>query len=98
MSISPKSLPIVGLSGTTSNPFIVTANGSTDISSGATLTVSLNGTVTTDVTCAYDASGTGGAGQYCTGNGSETASNSYVVTATYTGTTVTATAGLDISN
>ncbi|MGO9865494.1 MAG: Ig-like domain-containing protein [Terriglobales bacterium] len=96
MAIKPTSQSISTLNGTTPEPFIVTANGSTDISSGAILTVYLNGVATTDVTCTYNASGAAGAGQYCTGDDQEVASPNYQVVASYTGTNITATATLNI--
>jgi hypothetical protein len=100
MTITPTSQSITGLSGTTPQPFIVKVNGQTDISSSAVLTVypTGSGTATTDVTCTYLSVGPtgGGPGQYCSGDGDEAAGN-YTVVATYTGTTLTATATLTIN-
>lgn len=94
MSISPSSQSM-GTTATTPVPFIVTANGSTDISSGATLNVYLNGTLQTTITCSYNASGSP-AGQYCSSVGA-TANSNYQVVATYTGSNLTATATLNIT-
>lgn len=98
MTISPTSQSITGLTGTTPQPFIVKVNGSTDISASAVLTVFLNGTATTDVSCSYLITGPTGtpAGQYCTGDGSE-APGTYSVVASYAGTNITATATLNIN-
>jgi len=96
LSITPTSQTITGLGGTTPEPFIVKANGSTDISSSAILNVFQNGTQVTTVNCSYDASGAAGPGQYCTGDGTETAGQ-YQVVATYTQTTLTAKATLTIN-
>jgi Bacterial Ig-like domain (group 2) len=98
MAITPTSQSVTPLTGTTSQPYIVKVNGTTDISSSATLTASMNGTASTDVTCSYALTGpTGGtAGIYCTGDGSE-APGTYQLVATYTGTTITATASLTIN-
>jgi hypothetical protein len=99
MAITPTSQSITGLSGTTPQPFIIKVNGSTDVSSSATLTAFLNGTASTDVTCSFAITGPtgGGPGQYCSGDGSEVA-GTYQLVATYTGTSITATATLNISN
>ncbi len=95
MTLEPGSQTVTTLTGTTPEPYIVMVNGTTDVSSTATLTVYLNGTATTDITCSYATSnpsgGSGGAGQYCTGLGSETSGVPYQVVASYTGTTITAT-------
>ncbi|MGB8012471.1 MAG: Ig-like domain-containing protein [Terriglobales bacterium] len=95
MTMAPSSQTISTVGGVTPEPYIVTANGSIDISSGATLTVNQNGTQITTITCAYDASGAGGAGQYCTGSGSES-TGTYQVVAAYTNTNLVAKAGLTI--
>ncbi|MFZ3264733.1 MAG: Ig-like domain-containing protein [Terriglobales bacterium] len=98
LSITPTSQTITGLGGVTPQPYIVKANGSIDISSSATLNVLLNGTQVTTVNCSYETSGAsgGGPGQYCTGDGTEVAGQ-YSVVASYTNTTVTATATLNIN-
>jgi len=80
---------------TTPLPFIVTANGSVDVSSTATLNVYQGGVLQTTITCSYNASGAAGAGQYCTSNAA--AVGTYQVVATYPGTTLTATSTLTIS-
>ena len=85
---------------TTADPFVitaVTATGNVDISSSATLTAyASNGTQQTTITCTYDPAGTNGAGQYCTDNGG-TPTGAYKLVATYTGTTQTAQATLNIN-
>lgn len=95
LSISPASQSMAATA-TTPAPFIVKANGSTDVSSGATLNVYLNGTLQTTITCSYNASAAAGAGQYCSSVGA-TVGNGYQVVATYTGSNLTATATLDIT-
>lgn len=98
--IAPPSQALAPSTGTTSTPFIVTGitgGGQVDISSGATLTVYLNGVATTDVVCTYIPSGSDGPGQYCTGDGNESV-GTYQVVASYTGTTLTATATLTVAN
>jgi trimeric autotransporter adhesin len=100
MTITPSSQSITGLSGTTPGPFIIKVNGTTDISSSATLTAFPTGSTTPspDVTCTYLITGPtgGGAGQYCSGDGSET-TGTYTLVATYTGTSITATGSLNIN-
>jgi hypothetical protein len=98
MTITPTSQSITGVGGTTPLPFIVKVNGSTDISNAATLTASQNGVASTDVNCSYALTGPtgGGPGIYCSGDGSE-ATGTYQLLATYTGTTITATASLNIN-
>jgi hypothetical protein len=101
LSISPTSQSLATLQGTTPLPYVVTAvtaNGTIDISSSAVLTAYLTpGTASTDVTCTYDTAnptgGSGGAGLYCSGDDVE-AGGTYQLIATYTGTTLTATAKL----
>ncbi|MGD0598968.1 MAG: Ig-like domain-containing protein [Terriglobales bacterium] len=100
LSINPTSQSLAALNATTPLPYVVTAvtaNGTIDISSSAVLTAYLNGTVSTDVQCTYDTAnptgGSGGAGLYCFGDDSE-AGGTYQLIATYTGTTLTATAKL----
>jgi hypothetical protein len=97
MAITPSSQSITTLSGTTPQPYIVKVNGTTDISSSAILTAYQNGTASTDVSCSYALTGPtgGGPGLYCTGDGSE-AAGTYQLVATYTGTTITATATLNV--
>ena len=95
LSISPQSQSMA-TTATTPEPFIVKANGSTDVSSGATLNVYQSGTLQTTITCSYDASGAAGAGQYCSSVGATI--GAYQVVATYTGSTLTATATLNITN
>jgi hypothetical protein len=92
---SSQSIPV---DGTTTDPYIikaVTATGTIDISSSAVLTAYLNGTAVTTLGCAYDSAGENGPGQYCTDNGG-TAAGNYQLVATYTGTTLTATATLNV--
>ena len=93
MSISPGSQSIAATA-TTADPFIVKANGSIDISSGATLTVYQGGTEVSTITCTYNSSAAV-PGQYCSSVDAST--GTYQVVATYTGTTITATATLDIT-
>jgi trimeric autotransporter adhesin len=101
LSISPTSQSLATLQGTTPLPYVVTAvtaNGTIDISSSAVLTAYLTpGTASTDVTCTYDTAnptgGSGGPGLYCSGDAVE-AGGTYQLIATYTGTTLTATAKL----
>ena len=102
LSINPTSQSLAALNGTTPLPYVVTAvtaNGTIDISSSAVLTAYLSGTVSTNVQCTYDTAnptgGSGGAGLYCAGDGSE-AGGTYQLIATYTGTTLTATAKLSV--
>jgi Bacterial Ig-like domain (group 2) len=101
MTISPSSQSISPLTGTTPLPFVVTVQpGSVDVSSSAVLTAYQNGVANTDITCTYSTSsptgGSGGAGLYCSGDGTEPA-GTYQLIATYTGTTITATATLSAS-
>jgi hypothetical protein len=100
ISITPQSNSIANITGTTTVPFVVKVNGSTDISSTATLTLYSGGTLTTDVTCSYYTAapngGSGGAGLYCTDDGNVAAGTTLQVIASYTGTTLTATASLNI--
>ena len=98
MAITPTSQSVTPLNRTTTQPYIVKVNGTTDISSSATLTAYQNGTASTDVTCSYALTGPtgGGPGLYCTGDGTETG-GTYQLIATYTGTTITATASLTIN-
>jgi hypothetical protein len=98
--IAPASQALAPKTGTTPEPFIVTGilptNGSmVDISSGSTLTVYLNGAATPDIACSYNATGPEGPGQYCSGDGEES-SGTYQVVASYTGTSITATATLNV--
>lgn len=99
MTISPTSQSLSTLGATTPDPFIVTVNGNTDVSNSATLTAYLNGTIATGINCTYSTTNptgaAGGAGIYCAGDGSETATM-YQLIATYTGTTITATATLTV--
>lgn len=99
ISITPLSQTLATTTSTTPAPFIVTgtvlSGGTVDISSGATLTVYLSGIATADITCSYNATGPAGPGQYCTGDGSES-TGTYQVVASYTGTTITATATLNV--
>jgi Bacterial Ig-like domain (group 2) len=97
MAISPTSQSISAVGGTTPLPYVITVQpGSVDISSSATLTAYQSGTQTSNVTCTYYTSnpsgGTGGAGQYCTAS----ATGTYQLVASYTGTTITATASLNV--
>jgi len=102
LSITPTSQALAALNDTTPQPFIVkavTASGTIDISSSAVLTAYLSGTAATGVQCTYDTTnptgGSGGAGLYCTGDGSES-TGMYQLIATYTGTNLTATATLNV--
>jgi trimeric autotransporter adhesin len=92
MAISPTSQTVSKINGTTPEPYIVTVNGSTDISNVATLTAYLNGTAVTAISCTYSTTNSAGNGIYCTGDGTETAGTKYTLIASYTGTTITATA------
>jgi|HubBroStandDraft_5_1064220.scaffolds.fasta_scaffold06393_6 hypothetical protein len=98
MTITPSSQSITGLAATTPQPYIVKVNGTTDISNSATLTAYLNGTASTDVTCSYAITGPtgGGPGLYCSGDGDEGV-GVYQLIATYTGTTITAKATLNVN-
>jgi hypothetical protein len=98
LTIAPLSQTITP-NGTTPDPFIVTATtsqGPIDVSSGATLNVYQNGTLVSTIGCDYDDSGVfGPPGQYCTGTAA--VDGAYQIVATYTGTTQTATATLNVS-
>jgi uncharacterized protein YjdB len=98
MTIDPSSQTVSKINGTTSQPYIVTVNGSTDISDVATLTAYLNGTAVTSITCAYSNTNSAGNGIYCTGDGTETAGQKYTLIASYTGTNITATAYITFNN
>src|ERR1700678_1175210 len=102
LTIAPTSQSLSTLDGTTPLPFVVsavTANGTDNVSNVAVLTAYQNGTASTDVECTYDTAnptgGSGGPGIYCSGDGSE-ATGAYQLIATYTGTTLTATATLNV--
>ena len=100
LTITPTSQSLAAIGDTTPLPFVVTAvtaNGSINISSSAVLTAYQNGTANPDINCTYEDSnpngGSGGAGIYCMGDGQEP-TGTYQLIATYTGTTLTATAKL----
>jgi hypothetical protein len=93
LAITPQSQSMAA-SATTPEPFIVKANGTTDISSSAVLTVYQNGVAQSTITCAYSSAAP--AGQYCTSVAATV--GQYQVVATYTGSTLTATATLNITN
>lgn len=100
MTIQPNAQSISAPGATTPGPFTVTVQpGSVDISSSATLTAFQSGMQSSNVTCTYYTSnpsgGTGGAGQYCTASGSAT-TGAYQIVASYTGTTITATATVNV--
>jgi hypothetical protein len=91
MSITPTSASIAP--GQTQS-FQVFANGGADnITSGATLTAYQNGTQVTSISCAYNSADSK---QDCTTT-SATAGGTYQVVASYTGSTFTATATLNIT-
>jgi len=97
LTVTPPSQSISS-GATTSQPYIITANGTVDISSSATLTAYTSypgGTQVATLSCAYDPSGAGGAGQYCSDDGT-TPNGSYKVVATYTQSTDFATAILNV--
>lgn len=93
LTISPSS-QTMGPNATTPDPFIVKANGTTDISDSATVQVYSAGTIATGVTCSYDSS-VAQPGIYCTST--DATDGTYQVVATYTGSNLTATATLTIS-
>jgi hypothetical protein len=102
LTISPTSQSLSTNSSTTPLPFVVnavTASGTVNISNSAILTAYLSGTQSTDITCDYEDAnpngGAGGAGIYCSDDGSA-AQGKYQLIATYTGTTLTATATLTV--
>ncbi|HUO24804.1 MAG TPA: Ig-like domain-containing protein [Candidatus Aquilonibacter sp.] len=88
ISISPTNASITQDGGTAS--FTVTGNGTTDITSGATLTAQLNGTVQTAINCVYD----GAQFQVCTDN--QAPQGTYKIIASYPGSTLSATANLTV--
>jgi hypothetical protein len=102
LTIAPTTQSLATLDGTTADPFVVTAvtaSGSIDISNVAVLTAYQNGAASAGILCSYNTSNptgaTGGPGIYCTGDDSE-ATGTYQLIATYTGTTLTATATLNV--
>ncbi len=99
LTITPSSQSIP-VDGTTTDPYIIKAVTATGTNGGqmnfvAQGTAYLNGTAVTTLGCAYDSAGENGPGQYCTDNGG-TAAGNYQLVATYTGTTLTATATLNV--
>jgi hypothetical protein len=101
MSISPMAQSISQVGGTTPLPYIVTVQpGSVDISSSAVLTAYSNGTQSDNVSCIYETSnptgGSGGAGIYCMDQDTG-ATGTYQLIATYTGTSITATASVTVN-
>lgn len=100
MTIAPTSQSLAEPTDFTTEPYVVTVQpGSVDISDTAVLTAYQGGTQSSDVTCTYYTTnpngGNGGPGLYCTGD--TTASGTYQLIATYTGTTITATATLNVN-
>jgi len=101
MTVTPAAQSISQPGGTTPLPYIVTVQpGSVDISSSAILTAYLNGTESDNVSCIYELSnpngGSGGAGIYCTDQDTG-ATGTYQLIATYTGTSITATATVTVN-
>ncbi len=90
IAISPTSASIP-INGGTAN-FTVSANGGTDITSSATLTAEQNGAVVTTITCVFDSTIPA---QVCTDN-SAPGPGTYQIVASYTGSTLTATATLSV--
>lgn len=86
ISISPTSANIA-VDGESAD-FKVSANGGTDITSSAILTAQQNGVVVTSISCIYD----GVSQQVCTDNAAP--AGTYQIVASYTGSTLTATATL----
>lgn len=70
--------------------FTVSANGGTDITSGAVLTAQQNGVLVTTISCIYD----GVSQQVCTDE--QAPEGTYQIVASYTGSTLTATATLTV--
>jgi hypothetical protein len=100
IGISPTSASI---SASGSKEFLVYANNdpsltnpNDNLSSGATLTVTQNGQAVTTISCTYDSSNTPPS-QLCTATDATASPPAYTVTATYPGTTLTATATLNIT-
>jgi hypothetical protein len=89
ISISPTTATIA--EDTESQDFTITANGGTNISSGATLVAQMGGVTQTLITCIYDSTELA---QVCTDNGAP--QGVYQVVASYTGSTLTATAQLTV--
>jgi len=93
ISMAPTSQSLTGTTGTGTVSYTVYANNNNipanNISSGANLTVALNGTPATTIGCSYNSADLK---QDCTA--SVAPAGTYVVTATYPGTTLTATAQL----
>jgi hypothetical protein len=93
ISMAPTSQSLTGTTGTGTVSYTVYANNNNipanNISSGANLTVTLGGSSVTTIGCAYDSTDLM---QDCTA--SVASPGTYVVTATYPGTTLTATAKL----
>lgn len=88
ISISPTSANI-NVDGESAS-FMITANGGTDITSSAILTAQQNGVVVTSISCIYD----GVSQQVCTDNAAP--EGTYQIVASYTGSTLTATATLTV--
>ncbi len=101
LTIAPTSQSIAADGENTPLPFIVkavTSTGTIDISDVAVLTAYSGGTENSQILCDYATSnpsgGSGGAGIYCTDSGAP--QGTYQLIATYTGTTLTATATLNV--
>jgi hypothetical protein len=93
IAINPNAASLSGTGGTASGSlnFTVSANNNaTDITNGASLTVSQSGTLVTTITCSYQAPN-----QVCVATNA--LPGTYQVVATYPGTTLTATATLAVS-
>jgi trimeric autotransporter adhesin len=88
ITISPTSASVT--SGGT-QPFTVTANGGINITSGSVLTPESNGVVVTTISCGYDSTQLA---QVCTDNGAIV--GTYQIVASYPGSTLTATATLNV--
>jgi hypothetical protein len=102
ITVAPTSQTLATNTSTTPLPYVVTAvtaSGPLNISSSAVLTAYLNNTASSDITCNYNTSNptgaAGGPGFYCTDDGSAT-QGQYQLIATYTGTTLTGTAQLNV--
>lgn len=92
MSITPQN-PSMSSSGTQAFTIDGTVNGSpVNISSGATVIVQQGGTTVTSISCSFDSTNND---QLCTASSAPT--GSYMVVATYTGSTLQATTGLTVT-
>ncbi|MGA6988501.1 MAG: Ig-like domain-containing protein [Terriglobales bacterium] len=102
IAVAPTSQTLATNTSFTPLPFVVTAvtaNGPLNISSSAVMTANLNGTASGDISCTYYTSNptgaAGGPGFYCTDDGMAT-QGQYQLIASYTGTTLTGTAQLNV--